>query len=97
MNINVTHNNMCAYTNTLLIICCAIDMGEDSDRGSLSQAKLGYTDHRCNLHHFLDSDAGDKCTTVENAMLQKATNTHPFPADCCKLRTFDACVEVTTK
>jgi len=71
-------------------------MGEDSDRGSFSQAKLGYTDHRCNLHHFLDSDAGNKRTTVEDPVLQKATNTHPFPIDSCELL-FNACAEATTK
>ena len=76
---------MYAYINTLFFICCAIDMGEDSDRGSLSEAKLGNTDHRCNLHHLLDSDASDKRATVEDPMLQKATNTHPFSINSCEL------------
>ena len=59
-------------------------MGEVGDRGDLRQAKLGNSDHLCNLHNLPDTNAGGQCSTVEVPLLQKAANTHPFPVDSCE-------------
>ena len=67
-------------------------MGEFGERGCLRQAKLGYTDHLCNMHHLPSGDMGHKCTAVEIPLLQKTTNTHSIPVNSRELK--DMCIYV---
>ena len=60
-------------------------MGKVGDRGGLRQAKLGDSDHLCNLHNLPGTNTGGQRSTVETPLLQEATNTHPFPVDSCEL------------
>ena len=60
------------------------DMGEIGGRVCVRQAKLGYADCLCILHYLPGTNAAGKCTTMEVPLLQKATNTHPFPVDSCE-------------
>ena len=77
-------------------IGCLTDMGKVDDRGGLGQGKLGDSDHLCNLHNLPDTNAGSQCSTAEVPLLQKATNTHPFPVDSCEFLLIYVCVVATT-
>ena len=77
---NYDDYHLCSYTELLLyclyyklvavnIIGCLTDMGKVGDRGGLGQAKLGDSDHLCNLHNLPDTNAGGQCSTVEVPLL----------------------------